>query len=102
MNGPAVLLPNQRAKLGGGAQEKEHAMSQTLNTSIAVVGIDIGKNSFHVVGLDRRGAIVLRQKLVARPGRSTAGQDAALPDRHGGLVRITSVASLKRLGTMRD
>jgi transposase len=27
-----------------------------------VIGIDIGKNSFHVVGLDRRGAIVLRQK----------------------------------------
>jgi transposase len=31
-------------------------------TTLAVVGIDIGKNSFHVVGLDRRGAIVLRQK----------------------------------------
>jgi transposase len=28
----------------------------------AVIGIDIGKNSFHVVGLDQRGAIVLRQK----------------------------------------
>jgi transposase len=27
-----------------------------------VIGIDIGKNSFHVVGLDERGAIVLRQK----------------------------------------
>jgi transposase len=27
-----------------------------------VIGIDIGKNSFHVVGLDQRGAIVLRQK----------------------------------------
>jgi len=26
------------------------------------VGIDIGKNSFHVVGHDARGAIVLRQK----------------------------------------
>ena len=26
------------------------------------MGIDIGKNSFHVVGLDQRGAIVLRQK----------------------------------------
>jgi transposase len=26
------------------------------------MGIDIGKNSFHVVGVDRRGAIVLRQK----------------------------------------
>ena len=37
-------------------------MSQTLNSAIAVVGIDIGKNSFHIVGLDRRGAIVLRQK----------------------------------------
>ena len=36
-------------------------MSQTLQTAIAVVGIDIGKNSFHVVGLDQRGAIVLRQ-----------------------------------------
>src|SRR6202163_2705386 len=37
-------------------------MSQTLNTAIAVIGIDIGKNSFHVVGHDARGAIVLRQK----------------------------------------
>ena len=37
-------------------------MSQKLNTAIAVIGIDIGKNSFHVVGLDHRGAIVLRQK----------------------------------------
>jgi transposase len=37
-------------------------MSQITNTTIAVVGIDIGKNSFHVVGLDQRGAIVLRQK----------------------------------------
>jgi hypothetical protein len=27
-----------------------------------VIGIDIGKNSFHVVGLDDPGAIVLRQK----------------------------------------
>ena len=37
-------------------------MYQQLNTTIAVIGIDIGKNSFHVVGLDERGAIVLRQK----------------------------------------
>ena len=29
---------------------------------IAVIGIDIGKYTFHVVGLDRRGKIVLRQK----------------------------------------
>ena len=37
-------------------------MPETAQQLIAVVGIDIGKNSFHVVGLDRRGAIVLRQK----------------------------------------
>jgi transposase len=37
-------------------------MPATAQTAIAVVGIDIGKNSFHVVGLDDRGAIVLRQK----------------------------------------
>jgi len=37
-------------------------MPPTARTAIAVVGIDIGKNSFHVVGLDDRGAIVLRQK----------------------------------------
>src|SRR6202045_2189459 len=47
---------------GKGRQDKEHAMSQTLNAAIAVVGIDIGKNSFHVVGHDERGAIVLREK----------------------------------------
>ena len=37
-------------------------MSQNLSRTIAAIGIDIGKNSFHVVGLDERGAIVLRQK----------------------------------------
>jgi transposase len=37
-------------------------MSNKSNTTIATMGIDIGKNSFHVVGLDQRGAIVLRQK----------------------------------------
>jgi hypothetical protein len=33
-----------------------------VSTTIAVMGVDIGKNSFHVVGLDQRGAIVLRQR----------------------------------------
>src|SRR5690348_6430007 len=33
-----------------------------LSSRIAAIGIDIGKNSFHVVGQDQRGAIVLRQK----------------------------------------
>jgi transposase len=57
-----VLLPRQQANLARGAKAEEHAMSQQVSTTIAVMGIDIGKNSFHVVGLDRRGAIVLRQR----------------------------------------
>jgi transposase len=47
---------------GKGAKDEEHAMSQKLSRAIAVFGIDIGKNSFHIVGLDERGAIALRQK----------------------------------------
>jgi len=38
-------------------------MSLKSEKKIAVIGIDIGKNSFHLVGLDKRGAMVLRQKL---------------------------------------
>jgi len=44
-------------------------MSNKSIATIVTMGIDIGKNSFHVVGLDRRGAIVLRQKW--SPGRLT-------------------------------
>jgi hypothetical protein len=31
--------------------------------AVATLGIDIGKNTFHLVGFDRKGAVVLRQKL---------------------------------------
>ena len=37
-------------------------MSQKLDTSPTVISIDIGKNSFHIVGQNQRGAVVLRQK----------------------------------------
>jgi transposase len=37
-------------------------MAEKCKIAIAVMGIDIGKNSLHVVGLDARGAIALRQK----------------------------------------
>ena len=45
-------------------------MSQNLKTAVAVIGIDIGKNTFHVIGLDGRGAIVLRQKWSGQIERS--------------------------------
>src|SRR4029453_4262104 len=31
--------------------------------AVATIGVDIGKNTFHLVGLDKRGAIVLRTKV---------------------------------------
>jgi hypothetical protein len=40
-----VLLPCRRAKLAKGAKVKEHAMPQQLSTTIAVIGVDIGKSS---------------------------------------------------------
>ena len=43
-----MLLPRQRLKLARGAKDEEHAMSQQ-NARVAVVGIDIGKNSFHLL-----------------------------------------------------
>jgi hypothetical protein len=41
-------------------------MSNKSNPTVATMGIDIGKNSFHVVGLDQCGAIVLRQRWSRR------------------------------------
>src|ERR1700757_1726581 len=46
----------------GVSVERSTAMSNKSIATVATMGIDIGKNSFHVVGLDQRGAIVLRQK----------------------------------------
>ena len=46
---------------GKGPKDGARHVSDT-QPAIAVIGIDIGKNSFHVVGLDARGAIVLRQR----------------------------------------
>ena len=40
-------------------------MAATAQSAIAVIGIDIGKNSFHVVGLD----LVVAQSCCGRSGR---------------------------------
>jgi transposase len=46
-------------------------MSSNRKTAPAsVIGIDIGKNSFHVVGQGQRGPIVLRQKWSRRTQRA--------------------------------
>ena len=40
-----------------------HSKAAKPSAQIAVIGIDIGKNVFHLIGLDRSGAIVLKAKL---------------------------------------
>jgi transposase len=45
-----------------GAPNSRSTTCYRNSTAFAVIGIDIGKTSFHVVGQDKRGAIVLRQK----------------------------------------
>ena len=64
-------------------------MSQKLDTSPAVIGIDIGKNLFHIVGQNQRGAIVLRENL--RPAaRSEFG-----PDSFGQIVVGRTLSALR-------
>jgi hypothetical protein len=41
---------------------KMHA-HQKSSDPVATIGLDIGKNTFHLVGLDKRGAIVMRIKV---------------------------------------
>jgi transposase len=54
-----VRLGGRKAKL------KEHAMPTCQNSleTVTTIGIDVGKNTFHFVGLDKPGAIVLQQKV---------------------------------------
>src|SRR6201998_3738569 len=46
-----------------GQQKEDHAMPQS-NTAVVTIGIDPGKNTLHLVGLDARGGIALREKVV--------------------------------------
>lgn len=50
-------------------------------TNLVTIGIDLAKNTFHVVGLDARGAITLRKKRSRNQLGPVAGQCSALSDR---------------------
>jgi hypothetical protein len=62
-------------------------MSNKSIAPLATMGIDIGKNSFHVVGLGSTRRNRAATKVVTRASRSAARRNAAMPDRHGGLCR---------------
>ena len=38
-------------------------MLRKFDTAVVTIGIDPGKNTLHLVGLDARGDIVLREKV---------------------------------------
>ena len=69
----------------------------SMPSTIATIGIDIGKNTFHLVGLDQRGAIVLQLKVSRVQTRAAAREHFALSDWHGGLFR--GARQLEALGT---
>jgi transposase len=66
--------------------------STSVPTTTATIGLDLGKNTFHLVGLDRRGAIVLQLKLsrgqlerrLANVPRCLVGMEACSGSHHIG------------------
>src|SRR6516164_3286635 len=58
-------LASRSRKPAWGCENQEHPMPRATSNAnvIATIGIDIGKNSFNVIGLDDKGAIILRHKL---------------------------------------
>jgi hypothetical protein len=68
--------------------------------AVTVIGMDMGKNTLHMVGLDSRGAIVLREK-VSRGRIALSLQTYRLASLASKLEwrRTTLLVSLRRLAT---
>ena len=67
MDGPAALsgLKPALRRAGRHRSSRSPRCTPILKSSepVATIGLDIGKNTFHLVGLDRRGAIAMRIKV---------------------------------------
>ena len=60
-------------------------MSQKTNAvAVRTIGIDTGKNTLHLIGLDEQGTIVLREKLARGRIAKAASECIALLDRDRG------------------
>ena len=61
---PPCSCPAQPQRWHGAANTRSiPCRPRTSLEACRTIGIDIGKNTFHLIGLDKMGAIVLRQKL---------------------------------------
>ena len=69
-------------------------MPRKNTDTIATIGIDIGKNTFHLIGLDKRGAIVMQARL----SRSQLGRRLANIPRC--LIGMEACAGAHHLGRM--
>jgi transposase len=56
--------PNGSQSAPGACQERITTMPRTTTLhAVTAIGIDMGKNTLHLIGLDARGAIMLREKV---------------------------------------
>src|SRR5215467_5723574 len=64
-DGPAALPPPTTLRVLGGLVRRRSTPMPRASTIHAVIaiGIDLGKNTLHMIGLDSSGAIVLREKV---------------------------------------
>ena len=88
--------------------------SQKTPETVTTIGIDLGKNTFHLVGLNQRGAIVLQQKVsraqlerrLANIPRCLIGMEACSGSHHIGrqlaLHRVRSRLVGQRTGTIKS
>ena len=75
--------------------------SQKTAGIITTIGIDLGKNTFHLIGFDQRGAIILQQKVSrGQLERRLANIPRCMIAWRPVRVPITSAGSCKPLATM--
>ena len=65
-------------------------LQKTNAVAVRTIGIDTGKNTFHLIGLDQQGTIVLREKLArGRIGRRLANASPCLIGIEAGMATGT-------------
>jgi len=74
-------------------------LQKTNAVSVRTIGIDMGKNTLHLIGLDQQGTIVLREKLArGRIGRRLANASPCLIGIEAGMATHYVARELLALG----
>ena len=71
-DGPAALPPPTTLRvLRGLVRRRSTPMPRASTVHAVAIGIDLGKSTLHMIGLDSCGAIVLRDSPSRKPCRSS-------------------------------